>query len=253
MLNWWLPENVTAHGEEIDWLFHLIYWITGITFVLVAVTFLAFLFIYRDRPGRRATYTHGSTPLEIAWTVAPTLILVVLTFLSLPAWVRIKAEIPPTDLVVQVRGKQFNWEFVYPGADGKFGTADDKVFLDEMHVPINKPVRINLGARDVIHSFFVPQFRFKQDAVPGREIGGWFNVTKAGKYEAPCAELCGFGHSGMKAWVYAHNAADYDKWAAENLKGDAAPASATADKPAEPAKAEPAKPAPAKTEGKAKR
>jgi cytochrome c oxidase subunit 2 len=256
MLNWWLPENVATFGEEIDWLFHLIYVITGVTFILVAVTFLAFLFIYRDRPGRQAKYTHGSTPLEIAWTVAPTLILVILTFLSLPAWSRIKMQMPQTDFVVQVKAKQFNWEFVYPGPDGKFGTEDDKTFLDEMHVPVNKPVRMNLAARDVIHSFFVPQFRFKQDAVPGREIPSWFNVTKPGKYEAPCAELCGFGHSGMKACVYAHTAADYDKWAAENLRSGAAPA-ATDAKPAEPAKAEePAKPEPAKagskTGGKAK-
>jgi cytochrome c oxidase subunit II len=241
MLDWWLPENVSTFGRDIDWLFHLIYAITGITFILVIVAFLAFLFIYRDRPGRRARYTHGSTPLEIAWTVAPTLILVVLTFLSVPAWSRIKMSVPQTDLVVQVRAKQFNWEFTYPGPDGKFGTDDDKHFLDELHVPIGKPVRINLGARDVIHSFFVPQFRFKQDAVPGREIPAWFEVTKAGKYEAPCAELCGFGHSGMKAWIFAHEPAEYEKWAAENLGGGAAPA--TPEKPT----------APAKTEGKGKR
>ncbi len=228
MLKWWLPENVSTYGAEIDWLFELIYWITGVTFVLVAVTFLAFIVIYRDRPGRRARYTHGSTPIEIAWTVVPSLILVVLTFLSVPAWSRIKMQMPQTDLVINVQGKQFNWEVTYPGPDGKFGTADDKVFLDEMHVPVNKPVRINLRGKDVIHSFFVPQFRFKQDAVPGRDIPQWFEVTKPGKYEAPCAELCGFGHSGMKAWVYAHTPADYAKWAAENLKAEAPATTATA-------------------------
>jgi cytochrome c oxidase subunit 2 len=256
MLDWWLPTNVATFGEEIDWLFHLIYVITGITFILVAGAFLAFLFIYRDRPGRRARYTHGSTPLEIAWTIVPTLILVILTFLSLPAWSRIKMSMPQTDFVVQVRAKQFNWEFIYPGPDGKFGTADDKSFLDELHVPVGKPVRINLGARDVIHSFFVPNFRFKQDAVPGREIPAWFHVTKPGKYEAPCAELCGFGHSGMKAWVYVHAQADYDKWAAENLKADASPAGPTTAQAKLDAPAEPAKPAAARaagqTEGKAK-
>jgi cytochrome c oxidase subunit 2 len=227
MLNWWLPENVSTYGQEIDWLFHLIYWITGLTFLLVAVAFVAFLVMYRDRPGRRARYTHGSTPLEIAWTVVPALILVVLTFLSVPAWSRIKMQMPATDLVIQVTGKQFNWEVTYPGPDAKFGTEDDKTFLDEMHVPINKPVRINLRGRDVIHSLFVPQFRFKQDAVPGREIGQWFEVTKPGKYEAPCAELCGFGHSGMKAWIYAHTPEEYSRWAAENLKAEAGPAKDT--------------------------
>jgi cytochrome c oxidase subunit 2 len=218
MLNWWLPENVSTYGQEIDWLFHLIYYITGITFVLVTVALLSFIVIYRDRPGRQARYTHGSTPLEIAWTVVPALILVVLTFLSVPAWSRIKMSMPPTDFVVQVRAKQFNFEVTYPGPDGRFGTADDKIFLDEMHVPVGRPVRVNLQSQDVIHSFFVPNFRFKQDIVPGREISGWFEVTKPGKYEAPCAELCGFGHSGMRAWVYAHTADEFARWAAENLR-----------------------------------
>ena len=224
MLNWWLPENVSSYGEEIDWLFHLIYWITGITAILVFGCLIAFLVIYRDRPGRTATYTHGNTTLEIVWTVVPALILVVLTFLSVPAWSKIKMTQPPTDVVIQVTAKQFNWQVAYPGPDGKFGTEDDKRFLDEMHVPMNKPIRVILKSQDVIHSFFVPSFRIKQDAVPGREIAAWFDATKPGKYEWPCAELCGFGHSGMKGWVYVHTPEDYAKWAAENLKAESAPA-----------------------------
>jgi len=250
MLDWWLPENVSTYGQEIDWLFHLIYYITGVTFVLVFVTMLAFIVIYRDRPGRRARYTHGNTTLEIVWTVVPALILVVLTILSVPAWSRIKMNIPPTDFVVQVTGKQFNWQVTYPGPDGKFGTADDKTLVDEMHVPVNKVVRVNLRSQDVIHSFFVPQFRMKQDAVPGREIPQWFEATKPGRYELPCAELCGFGHSGMRGWIYVHTPADYAKWAAQNLTAAAAPAVAEAkpaDTPEEPKKAEPRK------EGKAKK
>ncbi|MBI2216694.1 MAG: cytochrome c oxidase subunit II [Candidatus Rokubacteria bacterium] len=219
MLSWWLPENVATYGQDIDWLFHLIYWITGGVFVLVIVTFLTFLVLYRDRPGRRARYTHGSTPLEIAWTVVPTLILVVLTFLSVPAWSRIKMQMPPSDLDVVVTAKQFNWQVAYPGPDGRFGTADDKTMLDEMHVPVGKVIHVRLRSQDVIHSFFVPQFRIKQDAVPGREIVAWFEAVKPGKYEWPCAELCGFGHSGMRGWVYVHTAEDYAKWAAENATG----------------------------------
>jgi cytochrome c oxidase subunit 2 len=224
MLNWWLPENVSTFGRDIDWLFHLIYAITAITGILVFVCMIAFLVMYRDRPGRRARYTHGNTTLEIVWTVVPALILVVLTVLSVPAWSKIKMSQPPTDLVIQVVAKQFNWQVFYPGPDGKFGTDDDKKFLDEMHVPVNKPVKVILKSQDVIHSFFVPSFRIKQDAVPGREIAAWFDATKPGKYEWPCAELCGFGHSGMKGWVYVHTADDYAKWAAENLKGESAPA-----------------------------
>jgi cytochrome c oxidase subunit 2 len=185
------------------------------------------------------------------WTVIPALILVVLTFLSVPAWSKIKmAAPPPSDFVVQVTAKQFNWQIVYPGADGKFGTADDKTLLDEMHVPVNKIVHVNLRSQDVIHSFFVPQFRMKQDAVPGREIVQWFEATKPGKYELPCAELCGFGHSGMKGWIYVHTPADYTKWAAENLTASASAAPAAEEKKDE---AKPAEPAAPKTGGKAKR
>jgi len=248
MLDWWLPENVSTYGREIDWLFHLIYAITGVTAILVFAAMLAFLVMYRDRPGRRARYTHGNTTLEIVWTVVPALILVILTFLSVPAWSKIKMQAPPpSDFVLHVTAKQFNWQVTYPGPDGKFGTDDDKTMLDEMHVPVNKVIHVHLRSQDVIHSFFVPQFRMKQDAVPGREIVQWFEATKPGKYELPCAELCGFGHSGMRGWIYVHTPEEYAKWAAENLTAQAAPA-------AEPTKAEEAKPAtPAAKGGKAKR
>lgn len=217
MLDWWLPESVSTYGRDIDWLFRLIYGITGITFLLVTVTLVAFLIVYRDRPGRRARYTHGSTPLEIAWTVAPALILVILTGLSVPAWSRIKMTTPPSDFQVLVTAKQFNWQVTYAGADGRFGTDDDKTLLDEMHVPANTIVHVRLRSQDVIHSFFVPQFRMKQDAVPGREILTWFEATRPGKYELPCAELCGFGHSGMRGWIYVHTPEEYARWAAANL------------------------------------
>lgn len=222
MLNWWLPENAATFGRDIDWMFHLIFYITGGVFLLVTGTFLVFLVLYRDRPGRRARYTHGSTPLEIVWTVVPAVILVILTALSVPAWSRVKMTLPETDVVIQVTSKQFNFQVTYPGPDGRFGTADDRTFLDEMHVPVGKPVRLLLRSQDVIHSLFVPGFRFKQDLVPGREIAAWFEVTRPGKYEAPCAELCGFGHSGMRAWVYAHTAEEYARWAAEHLAPGAA-------------------------------
>src|SRR2546425_1008198 len=174
MLDWWLPENVSTYGAEIDWLFHLIYYISGATFVLVFVTMLVFIVMYRDRPGRTARYTHGNTPLEIAWTIVPALILVILTALSVPAWSRIKMQVPASDFDVNVTAKQFNWQVGYPGTD--------QVFLDEMHVPVNKVVRVHLRSQDVIHSFFVPQFRMKQDAVPGRATAH-AHVEPAGHHE----------------------------------------------------------------------
>jgi cytochrome c oxidase subunit II len=211
----WLPPNVSTYGEEIDWLFYLIYYITGATFILVATAMIAFLVLYRHREGRRATYTHGNATLEIVWTVVPALILVVLTILSVPGWARIKQQIPQSDLHIRITAKQFNWEITYPGPDGKFDTEDDKTFDNEIHIPVNKPVVLHLRAKDVIHSVFIPEARFKQDAVPGREILQWIQVVRPGKYEIPCAELCGFGHSGMRGWLFVHTPEDYEKWLKE--------------------------------------
>jgi cytochrome c oxidase subunit II len=211
MLNW-LPENISTFGPKIDRLFYIIYYITSATFILVTVLMVAFLILYRYREGRRATYTHGNTTLEIAWTIAPALILVFLGLSSKGIWDEVKENTPPGDVQVMITGKQFNWEITYPGPDGKFETADDVQIDNDLHVPVNKVVRIALGSKDVIHSFFVPQLRLKQDALPGRRIPVWFQATKPGKYEIPCAELCGFGHSGMKGQLIVHDAAGYEAW-----------------------------------------
>ncbi len=215
MLSWWLPENVATYGQDVDRLFYLIYYITGVTFLLVAGAMITFLIVYRQRPGRRATYTHGNTALEIVWTIVPALILVVLTFLSVPAWTSIKSRIPESDFHVRITAKQFNWEVTYPGPDGKFDTDDDKTLDNEVHVPVGKTVVLHLRSRDVIHSVFMPNLRFKQDAVPGREILQWFQATKPGKYEIPCAELCGFGHSGMRGFLFVHTPEEYQQWVKE--------------------------------------
>jgi cytochrome c oxidase subunit 2 len=211
----WMPENISTYGANIDWLFGVIEWITGIIFVGVIVALIAFLVKYRYQEGRRATYTHGNTALEIAWTIVPAIILIVLFMLSQSTWWSIKGNVPPGDLQVQVMAKQFNWVFTYPGPDGKFGTDDDLSLENELHVPVNKVVRVTLLAEDVIHSFFLPNLRLKQDAVPGREIPAWFEATKTGRYEIPCAELCGFGHSGMLGYLTVHSAQDYESWLKE--------------------------------------
>ena len=208
----WLPENVSTYGAQIDSLFYLIFWITSITFVLVQGALIVFLVQYRYRPGRKATYTHGNNTLEIAWTIAPSIILIVLALLSRGLWHEIKESLPPSKYPVQVTAKQFNWEITYPGPDGQFGTADDKTVENDMHVPVNQVIQLRLRSKDVIHSFFVPVFRLKQDALPGREIYQWFQATKTGRYEIPCAELCGFGHSGMLGHLMVDSPEDYAKW-----------------------------------------
>jgi len=208
----WLPEDVSTYGSQIDSLFYLIFWITTITFLLVQVTLIVFLVKYRHKPGRRATYTHGNNTLEIAWTIAPSIILVILALLSRSTWHEIKETLPPSNYPVQVTAKQFNWEITYPGPDGQFGTADDKTVENDMNVPVDQVIQVRLKSKDVIHSFFVPVLRLKQDALPGREILQWFQATKPGRYEIPCAELCGFGHSGMLGHLTVRTAEDYAKW-----------------------------------------
>jgi len=214
----WLPEDVSTFGAEIDSLFYLIYYITAVAFILVTGLMIIFLIMYREREGRRATYTHGNTTLEIVWTVVPAVILIALSFMSVSTWAKVKRDAPASDFEIQVTAKQFNWEVVYPGPDGRLGTDDDRKFDNDVHVPVNKVVRVHLKAADVIHSFFIPNLRVKQDAVPGRTILVWFEATKPGRYELPCAELCGFGHSGMKGWLHVHTPEDYQKWAVENLQ-----------------------------------
>lgn len=211
----WMPENISTYGANIDWLFGVIEWITGIIFVGVILALIAFLIKYRHQEGRRATYTHGNTALEITWTIVPAIILIVLFMLSQSTWWSIKGSVPAGDLQVQVMAKQFNWVFTYPGPDGQFGTDDDLTLENELHVPVNRVVRVTLRAEDVIHSFFLPNLRLKQDAVPGREIPAWFEATKTGRYEIPCAELCGFGHSGMLGYLTVHSPEEYENWRKE--------------------------------------
>ena len=212
----WLPDGyggVSSYAKDIDKLFYLIYYITAFIFLLVTVLMIWFLIQYRYREGdtRRARYTHGNSALELTWTIIPAIVFIGLWFASRTTWAEIKGQSPPPDVEVRVTAKQFAWSFAYPGPDKLFDTTDDKTDK-ELNVPVNKVVRVHLRSDDVIHSFFVPSFRLKQDAVPGREIQVWFKATKPGRYELPCAELCGPGHSGMVGWVNVYSEADYQKW-----------------------------------------
>ena len=221
MLDWlrWLPENVSTYGGDVDSIIALIWYNTVVWFVLTFGTIGLFLILYRRRAGRPAAYVKGDRLREALWVLVPVaLVLAIdlwLDFQGAPVWAKVKLERPPAALSIQMTAKQFNWEVVYPGPDGQFGTADDRQFENEIHVPVGKPVRLVLKAKDVIHSLFLPNLRLKQDIVPGRDIEAWFQATKPGKYELPCAELCGFGHSGMKGYLYVHPAEEYERWVTE--------------------------------------
>ena len=218
MLNWF-PENVSTFGGDVDGIFWLIFYITTVWFFITEGLIVYFAFRYRRKPGEKAAYVLGDTTAQLAWVLVPLAVVVVLDLLidirGAEVWAKIKGQPPPADVTVRAMGKQFNWEFTYPGPDGKFGTEDDRQIDNDLHVPAGKVVRVILTAKDVIHSFFLPHARLKQDVVPGREITAWFEVTKPGEYEIPCAELCGFGHSGMNGKLYALSTEDYEKWVKE--------------------------------------
>ena len=225
----WLPEAASTYAQAIDEVFYIIYIITGLAFLLVTVLMFWFLLQFRARPGRRARYSHGNVALELIWTIVPTIVFLGIFFYSQSTWSIIKypSEFPESSVQVRVVAKQFAWEFHYPGPDGEFDTDDDKMFDGDMYVPVNQVVGLTLRGSDVIHSFFVPQFRLKQDILPRRDIPAWFNATKTGRFEAPCAELCGPGHSGMKGWVNVYDDAEYQAWVAEQWPP--APAEAPVD------------------------
>lgn len=233
--DWWLPDQASTAAGPIDDMFYLILWITSAVFVGVFVTQIYFMIRYRRRDGGKAIYSHGNNRLEIAWTIIPALILIFLGVISQTLWSEIKQEIPAGADVftVELRPRQFQWDVRYPGSDGKFGTPDDIDAINNLHVPVGKPVLLNMTAQDVIHSFFVPEFRVKQDAVPGMLTQLWFTATKEGEYEIACAELCGLGHYRMRGRVFVHSQADFDTWyAAEKQKRATALAPPPAPAPA---------------------
>ena len=215
-MHWWFPVNASSYGGQVDSLFYVILYITGAVFVLVEAALLVFLVRYRQRSGRKATYVEGSTKAEIIWTSIPAVILVSLALFSQPLWSKIKnADTYPKDASrLAIEAKQFEWRVTYPGPDGTLGTDDDVMKKDELHLVVNRDYVIDLTSRDVVHSFFIPAFRVKQDAVPGMHIYLWVRPTRAGTYELACSELCGIGHYRMRAVVVVHTPQGYAAWLA---------------------------------------
>lgn len=216
-MDWTLPPNLSANAGAVDDLYHLILIITGIALVIVEAGILWFVVRYRDRPGRQAAYVHGDDRLEIAWTAVTALVVVFLGFYSGQVWAELKApgSVPEDAYVVDVSVKQFEWMFTYPGADGELGTGDDFTERNHLHVPAERPVEIRLRSEDVIHSFFIPALRVKQDAVPGMTTSTWFVASEPASLELACAELCGLGHYRMQAEVTVQAPTDFEAWHAE--------------------------------------
>ncbi len=220
-MSWWLPLQGSTFAPQIDGLFLAILIITGLAFVIVETGLIWFVFKYRGRPGRKAFYTHGNAKAEVVWTAIPAVTVVALGLVSNHYWKEIKGRdsIPADAYPIAIHAKQFEWQVTYPGPDGKLGTADDFTVRNQLHVPVGRPVVVVLTSEDVIHSFWVPVLRVKQDAVPGLTIRAWFQATVPGEYELGCAELCGMGHYRMRARVFIHTQAEYDAWAHQQAQG----------------------------------
>jgi len=214
----WFPQNISTFGGDIDRLFWLIFYIVGSGFVLGEATILYFVIRYRRREGKKAKFVHGNKRSQIVWILIPAAIVLVLDlwidFAGARAYEKIKGDMPVGEVLVQVAAKQFNWIFTYPGPDGIFRTADDVVLENDLHVPVHKVIKLILTSEDVIHSFFVPVLRLKQDIVPGRQIDAWFEATQTGTYEIGCAELCGYGHYTMRGNLFVHSGGDFSDWLA---------------------------------------
>ena len=213
-----LVEGLSTIAEPIDQIFMVVLVLTGIAFVLVEGILIYFLIRYRHREDRKATYIHGDRRVEILWTVIPGLMLFGLAVFQYDTWIAAKIDFPPESAseVISVSANQFEWNATYAGADGELGTADDiEAPINILHFPIGKPVIVKLQSTDVLHSFFIPVLRVKQDAVPGRPSEVWFEAIGEGEYELACAELCGLGHYRMRGLVTLETEEKFDAWLEE--------------------------------------
>jgi cytochrome c oxidase subunit 2 len=223
---WWFPASISEHGPALDRQFMITLVIVGISFTAAQVGLGWVVWKYRDtgKPGDRGLYTHGSNKLEMVWTVITAVVFITLGVMGQSVWASLRLnDVPPGSYSVEVVAQQFQWNFHYPGKDGVFGRTDPKLIDDgalnfigldasdpnakddsvtaALAVPVNRPVELRLRSKDVIHNFWVPPLRFKQDLVPGMEIKVHFTPTKVGRYELACAELCGQLHFKMKSYM----------------------------------------------------
>ena len=211
------PVQASTMASRVDALYIFLLIVTGMMTLLIFICLLYFAARYRYRPGVRAEQIEGSTPLEVTWSVIPFLI-----FMVIFAWgavVYFKERTPPADSTeVYVVAKQWMWKLEH---------AEGQREINELHVPVGRDVKLIMTSQDVIHSFFIPAFRIKQDVLPGRYSVAWFRATKPGTYHLFCAEYCGTQHSGMVGDIVVQEPAQYETWM---NGGSTGPLSATGEK-----------------------
>ena len=237
-----LPPNASEHGYQIDHIIEFSHWFMAALFLGWTVFFIYVLL--RFRKGRHPVADHEgvksgiSTHLEFAVVLIEAVLLI---GFAIPLWAKRVNQFPEDKdaVLVHAIGQQFNWNFHMPGPDGQFGrrdialvspsnplgldstdaaAKDDLVFLGELHVPVDRPVIIELSSKDVIHNFALPHMRMAQDAIPGQIIPMWFKPIKTGTYEVVCGQLCGLGHYSMKGSLVVDTPDEYQAWLEERVE-----------------------------------
>ena len=229
--NHWFPRDVSEHGRTIDNLFMFILWLTGIVFIVTEVVLFRFMWKYDEKENTEPVkYSHGDHTLEVVWTILPAVTLLFIAIYQMDAWASAKMRKPDMAPTAEITGRQFNWDVRYPGPDGELHTLDDIVRYDgDIHLPAHEDVLLIINSQDVLHSFFLPNLRLKQDVVPGMEQNMWFHAKDTGQFDIVCAELCGWGHYKMKARLTLETRSEYDSWLAKTHAEEHALTVATAE------------------------
>ena len=219
MIERWVVQGST-YAADIDGIIWLIAVLVGFWFLVAEGVFFWLIVKFRVRDGQRAQYITGEEAKQKRFINWPHyLVLVCDVFIVVGAvrvWVEVKQQLPSAAEAQHVRviGQQWAWSFVHPGADGKLDSADDIRTVDELHVQVGQKYIYELESRDVLHSFSVPVFRLKQDAVPGRVISGWFEPIITGTHDIQCVEICGIGHGMMGARIVIESPEQHAAWIA---------------------------------------
>ena len=217
----WLPEDISRDGHMIDSLFMFILYLTGAVFIATELVMVWFMLRYdKDANPGPVKYTHGSHHLEVVWTILPAATLLFIALHQMNAWgqAKLPSGEPQNPVVIGVSARQFEWRLIYPGKDHVLHTPDDVHTVNEIHIPVDRDVMVVLTSQDVLHSFFLPNLRVKQDAVPGMQQKVWFRAMRTGEYDLVCAEVCGWGHYKMKGRLVVETQAEYDAWLVEMTK-----------------------------------
>lgn len=204
----WMPNQASTIAGDIDWMFNAIYWLSLVFFVLIVGVMTWFVVKYRRRsPDEKAgsEITHN-TPLEVTWTIIPLLLSVAIFYVGLEGYIRLR-EAPANAYEVNVEGYRWAWNFEHRNGAQSTGWV---------RVPAGRPVKFTMSSTDVIHSFFIPSFRVKQDVVPGRYSTIWFQADEPGLYQAFCTEYCGTSHSKMTAVIEVMDPEEFDRQITED-------------------------------------